>query len=225
MWNRKQLKEKGKAAFKANYWMCVLVALIVVVILGGTARSAAPAQNAPDRNEGYTQSAMDFSTVTVSTGGGIITVLLNVFVFNVLKVGCDSFFLRNASGQATLDNVLDGFRKDYGKNVLTMFLVGLFTALWALLFVIPGIMKAYSYRLVPYILTDSPELSRKEAMQLSTQLMKGNRLDAFVLDLSFIGWEILNVLTLGILGLFYVNPYVQATKAELYLALRYPQAG
>lgn len=217
MWTRKQLKTRAKVAFKANYWMCVLVALLIVLMLGGTAQSST-SQNT-DQTPSYTQQAEPIN-VSVSVGGGAAALLLNILVFNVLKVGCSSFFLRNACGQASLNNLLDGFRTDYGKNVLTMFLVRLFTVLWSLLFVIPGIMKAYSYRLVPYILTDMPQLSQKQAMQLSTQLMHGSRWRAFVLDLSFIGWEILNVLTLGILGLFYVNPYVHATNAELYLALR-----
>ena len=89
-----------------------------------------------------------------------------------------------------------------------------------MLFVIPGIIKGYEYRMVSYILADQPELSRKEAFQLSKQMMKGQKWNAFVLDLSFIGWYLLCLVTCGIAGIFYVYPYVFATDAELYLALK-----
>ena len=70
-----------------------------------------------------------------------------------------------------------------------------------------------------YILADNPEIPRGEALRLSERLMVGNKMGAFVLDLSFIGWHILSALTCGILGVLYVNPYIEATKAELYHAL------
>ena len=83
-----------------------------------------------------------------------------------------------------------------------------------------GIIKAYSYRMVPYILKEHPELSGTKAITLSRQMMNGHKWNAFVLDLSFIGWIILSALTLGILHIFYVGPYIQATDAELYEALK-----
>ena len=89
-----------------------------------------------------------------------------------------------------------------------------------MLFVIPGIIKHYSYRLVPYILSESPDMDTEEAFRLSMEMMDGNKWDAFVLDLSFLGWEILSGITMGILGLFYVHPYRACTNAELYAVLR-----
>ena len=89
-----------------------------------------------------------------------------------------------------------------------------------MLFIIPGIVKAYAYRMVPYILKEHPELSGTQAITLSRRMMKGNKGDAFVLDLSFIGWILLSALTFGILHLFYVGPYIQATDAELYKVVR-----
>ena len=73
-----------------------------------------------------------------------------------------------------------------------MFLKGLFQGLWSLLFVIPGIIKSYEYRMIPYILSENPNISRKRAFEISKQMMKGNKWDTFVLDLSFIGWQILS---------------------------------
>lgn len=90
----------------------------------------------------------------------------------------------------------------------------------SLLFIIPGIIKSYEYRMVAYILADQPELTRKEAFELSRKMMNGNKWNAFVLDLSFIGWGFLTAITFGILGIFYVNPYIQHTNAALYLKLK-----
>jgi uncharacterized membrane protein len=113
-----------------------------------------------------------------------------------------------------------GFQDGWGNVVLVMFLKNLFLMLWTLLFIIPGIVKIYSYRMVPYILKEHPELSGTKAITLSRQMMNGHKWNAFVLDLSFIGWIILSALTLGILHIFYVGPYIQATDAELYEALK-----
>ena len=101
-----------------------------------------------------------------------------------------------------------------------MFLRNLYTALWLLVFIIPGVIKAYEYRMIPYILSDCPDISRQEAFRISKEMMMGNKMNAFVLDLSFFGWIILTVITCGIAGVFYVNPYIAATDAELFIAIR-----
>lgn len=217
MWNRITLKENGKAAFRQNYWKCVVVALIAVVILGTTLTAKGGTGETHAYDHGF--SARYYYSLT--SPAFLCFTLLHIFVFNVLSIGCSKFFLLNAEGRAQLDQVLDGFRGSYGRNVLTMFLMKLYVTLWSLLLVVPGIVKAYSYMLVPYILAENPEIPRKEALQLSEKLMVGNKMNAFVLDLSFIGWHILSALTCGILGVLYVNPYIEATKAELYRTLRY----
>ena len=101
-----------------------------------------------------------------------------------------------------------------------MFLMDLFTALWTLLFVIPGIIKSYEYKMIPYLLAEDPEMSYQDAFAKSKEMMHGQKWNAFVLDLSFIGWHILSAFTLGILGIFYVMPYYYQTSAELYLTLK-----
>lgn len=229
MFDRIMLKARGKAAFKRNYWKCVLVSLIAVVILSGSVTYSAGRNNTNSSNSSHSQVKEEIHQVLqnrnfgFALGGGVGFSILQIFVFSVLEVGCDKFYLRNAEEgtDVELGCLLDGFRSNYGKNVLTMFLIRLFTALWAILLVIPGIIKAYSYMLVPYILADTPDIPRRDAIRLSEDLMRGYKMDTFILDLSFIGWQILNALTAGLLGVFYVNPYVHATKAELYRTLRY----
>ena len=242
MWTRRELKERAKAAFKANYWRCVLVAFILALLIGGgagsnvrknetadltTEQQKAMALLAEDDNlgrlvEGMEKlSALPSSKIKISLGGlGLVGFLLSILVFNPLIVGCYRFFLQNSRGPAELNELGAGFRGDWGNVVLVMFLKNLFLALWTMLFIIPGIVKAYAYRMVPYILKEHPELSGTQAITLSRQMMKGHKGDAFVLDLSFIGWILLSALTFGILHLFYVGPYIQATDAELYKAVR-----
>ena len=81
-------------------------------------------------------------------------------------------------------------------------------------------IKGYEYAMVPYLLLDHPEMSRQEIFAESKRLMMGNKWDAFVLDLSFIGWHLLGACTFGILTFLYVNPYRYYTEAELYHVLR-----
>ena len=150
---------------------------------------------------------------------GVVAAALRILVFNPIEVGCRGFFNSNTKAPAALDEMKVGFHP-YGRTVGTMFLRDLFVCLWSMLFVIPGIIKAYSYRMVPYILAENPEIKGKEAIDLSRRMMDGQKWNAFVLDLSFIGWDLLSCLTLGLLGLFYVNPYKYCTGAELYQALK-----
>ena len=95
---------------------------------------------------------------------------------------------------------------------------GIFIFLWTLLFIVPGIIKTYSYRLSYYILADNPSMSATEVRKRSIELMRGNKWRLFCLELSFIGWELLCILTLGILS-FWVTPYYNAAIAEFYQSL------
>ena len=100
-----------------------------------------------------------------------------------------------------------------------MFLTALYTLLWSLLFYIPGIIKAYSYSMAPYILAENPELTARQALNLSKEITYGHKMELFVLDLSFIGWCLLGAITFG-LAFIYVAPYMNATKANFYNAIK-----
>ena len=256
MWTRKELKARGKAAFKANYWRCVLVALVIALISGGTGVASSwrsnssihhhqqqqivtaqingqtyTISNEEDVNELLDQIQQDPETsqalaVAVPIILGVVTAVvavsfvLTILVFNPLMVGCQRFFTENSKSPAALGEMGYGFKgAGYGRVVGTMLLTGVFLILWTCLFIIPGIVKAYSYRMVPYILAQEPELSGREAITRSRQMMTGNKWRTFVLDLSFILWILLSAITLGLVGVFYVGPYIAATNAELYHAL------
>jgi len=101
------------------------------------------------------------------------------------------------------------------------FLTGLFTFLWSLLLIIPGIVKAYAYSQAMYILAENPEIGAREALKRSEEMMQGHKMDLFVLNLSFIGWYLLGAITFGI-AYIWVIPYVQATMANFYNELKIP---
>ena len=103
--------------------------------------------------------------------------------------------------------------------VIIMFLKNIYTFLWYLT-IIGGIIKTYEYRMIPYLLADNPKIKKKDAFELSKQMMKGNKWRMFVLDMSFFLWNFLSVLTLGLLSIFWVNPYSSATVTELYIYLK-----
>ena len=150
-----------------------------------------------------------------------VVILLDVFIFNPLEVGCKKYYLRNLNEPAQVGNIGYAFDNNYKNITKTMFFRDLFTVLWTLLFIIPGIVKSYEYQMIPYLLADNPQMTKEQAFEESKRMMQGQKWKAFVLDLSFIGWNILSALTLGILGIFYVQPYMHATHAALYEALRY----
>lgn len=150
----------------------------------------------------------------------VIVLPVQILILNPLEVGINRFFLRNLRDKAQVKEVCFSFDNGYLNAVKTIFFRDLYTFLWSLLLVIPGIIKAYEYQMIPYILAENPDMDSKAAFALSKEMMMGNKWKAFVLDLSFLGWYILNGITLGILGIFYLNPYKAQTNAALYQAIK-----
>lgn len=151
----------------------------------------------------------------------VIAVLLDIFICNPIEVGCSRFYFKNLEGQAQAKEAFFAFDHGYRNVVNVMFFRDLYTILWSLLFIIPGIVKGYEYQMIPYLLAENPQMTKEQAFAESRQMMSGNKWRAFVLDLSFLGWMILSTFTFGILNIFYVRPYMDATHAALYEALRY----
>ena len=119
---------------------------------------------------------------------------------------------------AKIEDLFSGC-KNFVTNFVAYLLMQVFIALWSLLFLIPGIVKSYSYAMTMYILNDHPEMSASEAITESRKMMNGHKAELFVLHLSFLGWGILSSFTFGIL-LLYVMPYMQATSAAFYEKLK-----
>lgn len=220
MWNRAELKMRGNMAFKKNYVSAVVVALLMGIF--GTVSGESSARRVSENSDIYSGNLFNVGMITgllagITTVVILIVLVAKVFVGNLLKMGGYRFFILNQTAQPGIGTLLDGFRSGHYVNiVLTMFLRDLFTALWSLLLVVPGIVKHYEYLMVPYIIAENPAMDYKEAFQISKQMMDGEKMKAFIMDLSFLGWYLLSAVTCGLLAIFYVNPYVQASFAEMY---------
>ena len=279
-WKRKEIKEKGKNTFKANFWKCVATALILAIVGGGTAGAFGGGGNAfshrdedgnthminvvdadwnfefdtdmvldtgnddqaeaeadvaeaqdeieADREELEnmeipTEAMIAFAVVMAVASLFILAIALAVdaFIANPLELGCKRFFRRNLDEPAAMSNIAFAFDSNYKNICKTMFLRDVYIVLWSLLFVIPGIIKSYEYKMIPYLLSENPEMTTEQAFAESKKLMTGNKWKAFVLDLSFILWDIASAATCGLLGLFWVAPYKASTQAALYEAIKY----
>ena len=151
----------------------------------------------------------------------IISFCFTVFVANPLSIGGKKYFIKARVDSNTKIGIIKEVFKDKSliNIAIIIFLKNVYNTLWYIT-IIGGFIKAYEYRMIPYILADNPKIKRKEAFKLSKQMMKKNKWKTFILDLSFLGWNILSVLTYGLLSLLYVNLYNAATIAELYIELK-----
>lgn len=207
-------------AFKKNYVSAVVVALLMGIF--GTVSGESSARRVSENSDIYSGNLFNVGMITgllagIATVVILIVLVAKVFVGNLLKMGGYRFFILNQTAQPGIGTLLDGFRSGHYVNiVLTMFLRDLFTTLWSLLLVVPGIVKHYEYLMVPYIIAENPAMDYKEAFHISKQMMDGEKMEAFIMDLSFLGWYLLSAVTCGLLAIFYVNPYVQASFAEMY---------
>ena len=195
MWTRAELKERGRKVFMGNYWTTVGCILAILAISAG-------------------------ASGLVSKIAPMGSLIVSILVAYPLTVSMSKFLLDNREGKASSNDIFYGFTAGYGNVILNMFMMNLFIALWSLLLIVPGIVKAYSYRMVPFLVAERPEIDYKEALDTSRMMRDGEKMNAFVLDLSFLGWMLLTALTCGILGVFYTVPYMSQTNAELYVTLK-----
>ena len=237
MWSRVALKEHAKSILKLSYWKAVLVSLILAFVTGGS--SGGSSAGGASSGTSSSQSSLSFSdmadtvneyaTLIASVIGValvifllifIIALAVDIFAWHPIEVGAQRFFFRSLSAPTSLNELGYAFSHSYMNVVKTQFLRYLYTFLWSLLLIVPGIIKSYEYRMMPYILAENPEMDAKEVFARSKAMMDGEKWNAFVLDLSFIGWDFLSIFTCFILSIFYVNPYRNLTNAELYSVLK-----
>ena len=277
-WDRKVLKERGKAAFKRSYWKSVFAAFFLAAAAmsfsssGGNIGALSSAGTSSDyttESSGYdtydygsgysysygygtgyspsdgkgvistasSHSSSDYSmqdempqeaaaTVLAAFAGVLVIAIavgiaLSVFILLPIEVGGRRYFTSNLSRPARAQELLWAFDSNYMNIVKVMFLRDLKILGWTLLFIVPGIVKSYEYRMIPYLIAENPALTSEEVTAESRKMMDGNKWGAFVLDLSFIGWDILSAMTLGLVGVFYSNPYHYSTTSALFEVLRY----
>lgn len=199
MKTNQEYKNIALAALKGNWAPAVLCAVVFTVIAGV-----------------YSAITTSFSS-SPETWSYVVSLLFLYGIVYPLQVGyyCSH---RDLVVDGDADLMQKTFKisfANWAHNALGMLLMMVFVLLWTLLLIIPGIIKAFAYALTPYILVDKPELSANQAINLSKEMMKGHKFDLFWLSLSFIGWILLSILTLGI-GLFWLMPYMTAATGAFY---------
>ena len=191
--NRAELKAAAKSQISGKIGVLFVITLIIGLI-----------------------SAAAGAILSAIPGGGLISTIIitPAFSLSIVRV-----YLNLTKGSTPM--VADSFSgfDDFWAAFKVTFLVGLYTFLWSLLFVIPGIIKSISYSMSMYILAENKGKSAKECIDESKQMTEGHKMDLFVLELSFIGWGLLCAVTLGIAGIW-VLPYMQATYANAYNSLK-----
>lgn len=185
-----ELRAASRTTLSGNWMMAALATLVYLLIAGGVS--------------------------SIPVAGSVLAII----VMYPLAYGFAILFLDLFREGKPIDirKLFDGF-KDFGRVWGTLILVAVYTILWTCLLIIPGIVKSYSYALTPFILKDEPELRYNAAIEKSMRMMNGYKMKLFLLDLSFIGWMILSILTLGI-GLLFLQPYMNTARAAFYEDLK-----
>ena len=195
MLQRYEIKSRARGRYQNQYyWTIVLSGGLYLLILYLMSGSFFP------RDVNYTVTYSGFSVQTAQNMGvlGVVCFLLCLLVGTVLVTGLCSYYLRIWRGDfVQLTTPLQAFY-DYGRRLGGMLYMALFLFLWTLLFVIPGIVKAYSYFCTPYILADCKNVPPTKALELSKKMMYGNKGKVFVAQLSFLGWILLMALVAGV---------------------------
>lgn len=154
------------------------------------------------------------------TLGSFIALIIQILILNPFLVAENRFFLENINYHKTkLRRLSYPFKKPYYWSIVkTIFIVRCFQFLWDLT-IIGGIIKNYSYKMVAFIVAENPNIKPMEAIKLSRNMMNGHKMDAFKIDVSFLGWFILEYISFGLAGIF-VNPYYKACFTEVYAEIR-----
>lgn len=187
--SRAELKAAAKSQIKGNIGMIFLCTLILFGI--------------------------SLACVFIPVVGSVISLVITP----AFSVGFCLIYLGLTEGKkAEIGTMFKGFQV-FGKALWLNILIAIFTTLWTMLFVVPGLIKSYSYAMAYYVLADNPEMTAREALRESKEIMKGHKWELFVIHLSFILWNILATLTLGI-AYIYVVPYMGATVANFYQKIK-----
>lgn len=198
--NRIELKNRAKESLKGKYGEAIKLLLITFAISFAT---------------GFVVGFLNLDEDIAE----LISSIVSIAVSGLLGFGTVSFFLKISRNETvTYKELFSKINMCFSYLAISL-LVGLFTALWSLLLIIPGIIAAINYSLVYFVKLDNPELGALEVLRKSKEMMNGHKWDFFVLILSFLGWAILGIFTLGILYLWLV-PYMQVTYANFYNSLK-----
>jgi uncharacterized membrane protein len=221
-YDRLIFKKRARLALSNKYWYAFLVCLIESIIVG--IFDYTERYGSEDGRFGSLEQFVDspflIALFSIIAAASLLALVYEIFIANSIRAGSSKYFINNHYAHGEIVDIFYAFRgRQYLRIVGAMAWRTLFTFLWTLLFIIPGIIKAYAYCLVPYILAENPDIGYDRALKLSMNMTNGFKGEIFVLQLSFLGWYLLGALCLGI-GVLFVNPYFSATMAEMYISLR-----
>ena len=181
MLRSKELRARAWNALKGKYWLAFAVVLVTSALAAIGSGLVTCSQNLSDLVSLVDPSEMDAATslgalfiTGIAAIIGLVGFLLSIFVGHAATVGLTHYFIENTDSTPSFADAFTGFKTRYGRNVGTLFLVNIKIALWSLLFVIPGFIKAFEYAIIPYILADDPEISSKDAFKKARAMMKGS---------------------------------------------------
>lgn len=226
------LKRNGWNAISSKYWIAFVVELIVVAISGAISGVITPLINtltsifsnfvltgvslfSNERNYGFGMLMAFGVFILVMSLSIAVSFAISAFVTVPLNIGKNKYYLNNRQNTEQIQDVFVTFTSNYMNCVKVGLFKTLYIFLWSLLFIIPGIIKQYEYFTVEYILAENQNIDYKAALDISTRMMNGKKMDAVVLSLSFIGWYLLGLLCCGV-GTYFVTPYYSATLTEFY---------
>ena len=217
-----KLRARARANLRGHWGVSVAAAFVAAIFAASVAASSASfnlnidaevLERLPETVAAFFTTVMAFFA---STGSALNFVQL--ILGGVIQLGYCKFLLKQHDGQEYAVKDLFSQFDRFGVGFLQRLLRNLYTFLWGLLLLIPGIVKSYSYAMTPFILADHPEMTAKQAIEASKEMMDGYKGDLFVLELTFLGWDLLCILTLGI-GSLWLTPYKAAAEAAFYREL------
>lgn len=212
-----QIRLKARESLKGEYWYAVLTAFVASIFGALLVNGGSFSVNVEERfSELFTKlpAIIKWYLMIVGSAAGALS-LVNLILGGVIQLGYADYLLKQHDRE--IHTTKDIFSKfDYfAQGFLQLLLRNIFTVLWTLLFIIPGIVKSFAYAMTPFIMAENPDMSAKEAIKLSQEKMMGHKGELFWLCLTFFGWSLLAVLTGGI-GYIFLNPYMNAAYAAFY---------
>ncbi len=235
--NASDHRRAARTALSGSYWVAVLVNLIAAA-LGGAIISDS-ASFSFNFNTGFTSgSSAEGNAMSPEAAIALLSTFLVIFAIAMVlalvlslvymlagspvRLGHAAFLLKAQDGEGVhcsdIKLLFSYYRNYFWSSFLANFLSQLFVFLWSLLFIIPGIIAGLSYAMVPFILSENPDMAPMDALRLSKEMMRGNKWRLFCLNFSFIGWRLLCILTCGV-GFAFLNPYIAQAHASFYREL------
>lgn len=215
----KDLRLQARQKLEGKWGIAILVALLAS-ILGGAIAGSNVSFNFEFNEETLAKMPREVLQVfaALTSLGGILG-FVQFIIGGAIQLGYCRFLLKLQDDEEATGNDLFSCFNRFADGFLLSLLTGIFVFLWMLLFIIPGIIAAYSYAMAPFILLENPNMKAREALKASKAMMDGHKGELFILNLSFIGWALLCILTLGI-GFLWLNPYQSSAYAAFYRNLQ-----